>query len=220
MKYCTNACSLAIHVLVLGLSQVEVVHVASGERTVFDCHDWVDAKCGWQRLLSSALVLPGGINLATMMTLANMAITTAPLSSTAAAAAAGGGIGVGQLQNTGSALGVGVTAGGAAGDLNGFYASPFSLQVAAAAAGGGGRAAHGNGGGLAQSLGRVDKVGNSGGHVAAEQMGGVVKGHTALIGASSERGVHMQQQQYSLQHKQQQYSLQHKQQQQNWRQQQ
>ncbi len=34
--------------------QVEVVHVQSGDRWVFDCHDWLDKKCTWQKVLPVA----------------------------------------------------------------------------------------------------------------------------------------------------------------------
>ncbi|KAF6255158.1 Lipase/lipooxygenase [Scenedesmus sp. NREL 46B-D3] len=33
------------------LRLVEVVHVHSGQRWQFDCHDWIDKKCMWQRVL-------------------------------------------------------------------------------------------------------------------------------------------------------------------------
>lgn len=38
------------------LEQVEVVHVQSGQRWLFDCHDWIDGRCGWQRLLPALAV--------------------------------------------------------------------------------------------------------------------------------------------------------------------
>jgi hypothetical protein len=31
---------------------VEVVHVASGDRWLFEAHSWIDKKCQWQRLLA------------------------------------------------------------------------------------------------------------------------------------------------------------------------
>jgi hypothetical protein len=33
------------------LRLVEVVHVHSGQRWLFDCHEWIDKKCMWQRVL-------------------------------------------------------------------------------------------------------------------------------------------------------------------------
>lgn len=33
------------------LTRVEVVHVHSGQSWVFDCHDWIDRRCCWQKLL-------------------------------------------------------------------------------------------------------------------------------------------------------------------------
>eukprot|EP00879_Flechtneria_rotunda_P009966 GHRR01010422.1.p1 GENE.GHRR01010422.1~~GHRR01010422.1.p1 ORF type:complete len:102 (-),score=22.71 GHRR01010422.1:357-662(-) len=33
------------------LRQVEVVHLHSGQRWVFDCHGWIDKRCSWQRVL-------------------------------------------------------------------------------------------------------------------------------------------------------------------------
>ena len=30
---------------------VEVVHIASGERWAFGCHNWIDKKVGWCRVL-------------------------------------------------------------------------------------------------------------------------------------------------------------------------
>lgn len=36
------------------LRRVEVVHVASGDRWVFDAHAWIDRRCGYQRILPAA----------------------------------------------------------------------------------------------------------------------------------------------------------------------
>eukprot|EP00775_Hariotina_reticulata_P013432 gene13432-13560_t len=33
------------------LTRVEVVHVQSGHSWLFDCHDWIDRRCSWQKLL-------------------------------------------------------------------------------------------------------------------------------------------------------------------------
>eukprot|EP00878_Enallax_costatus_P040672 GHUV01047012.1.p1 GENE.GHUV01047012.1~~GHUV01047012.1.p1 ORF type:complete len:352 (+),score=79.91 GHUV01047012.1:271-1326(+) len=38
------------------LRQVEVVHVHTGQRWLFQCHDWIDKKCSWQRLLPAVEV--------------------------------------------------------------------------------------------------------------------------------------------------------------------
>jgi hypothetical protein len=35
------------------LRRVEAVHVASGQRWLFDCHAWVDRRCGFQRMLTA-----------------------------------------------------------------------------------------------------------------------------------------------------------------------
>lgn len=35
------------------LRGAEVVHISSGARWVFKCHDWIDKKCGWQRVLAA-----------------------------------------------------------------------------------------------------------------------------------------------------------------------
>ena len=35
------------------LRTVEVTHLASGASWVFDCHDWIDKKCNWQRVLTA-----------------------------------------------------------------------------------------------------------------------------------------------------------------------
>lgn len=42
------------HALRRHLRTVEVVHVASGERWLFEAHDWVDKRCHWQRLLAAS----------------------------------------------------------------------------------------------------------------------------------------------------------------------
>jgi hypothetical protein len=36
------------------LRNVEVVHIASGERWVFNCHNWIDKKTQWSRVLPAA----------------------------------------------------------------------------------------------------------------------------------------------------------------------
>jgi hypothetical protein len=36
------------------LRLVEVAHIASGERWTFPCHEWLDRRCGWQRLLGTS----------------------------------------------------------------------------------------------------------------------------------------------------------------------
>ena len=36
------------------LRSCEIVHIASGDRWVFECHNWVDKKTGWCRVLVAA----------------------------------------------------------------------------------------------------------------------------------------------------------------------
>ena len=33
------------------LRQVEVVHISTNQRHVFNCHQWIDKKCAWQKVL-------------------------------------------------------------------------------------------------------------------------------------------------------------------------
>ncbi len=35
------------------LRTVEVLHISSNERWVFSCHNWIDKKTGWVRVLSA-----------------------------------------------------------------------------------------------------------------------------------------------------------------------
>ena len=35
------------------LRSVEVVHIATGDRWTFNCHNWVDKKAGWCRVLAA-----------------------------------------------------------------------------------------------------------------------------------------------------------------------
>jgi hypothetical protein len=41
------------------LRRVEVVHVASGDRWVFDAHAWIDQRCDYQRILPVSQFDPG-----------------------------------------------------------------------------------------------------------------------------------------------------------------
>lgn len=41
------------------LRQVEVVHLASNTRFVFNCHNWIDKKVNWQRVLVANLAPMG-----------------------------------------------------------------------------------------------------------------------------------------------------------------
>lgn len=42
------------------LRTVEVTHLASNERWVFQCHNWIDKKTNWQRVLIAERAAPGG----------------------------------------------------------------------------------------------------------------------------------------------------------------
>lgn len=70
--------------------------MATGERTVFDCHEWVDGRCGWQRVLTATLTLPSSLTLATLVNMGQHAVLDqqqgyyGSRSPGAAAAAAGG----------------------------------------------------------------------------------------------------------------------------------
>ncbi|GFH11592.1 uncharacterized protein HaLaN_28979, partial [Haematococcus lacustris] len=35
------------------LRTVEVTHLGSGQRWLFNCHDWINKACRWQRVLSA-----------------------------------------------------------------------------------------------------------------------------------------------------------------------
>jgi hypothetical protein len=41
--------------------RVEVTHVPSGQRWLFECHGWIDGKCGWQRVLPAVALQPAGL---------------------------------------------------------------------------------------------------------------------------------------------------------------
>ena len=59
------------------LRRVEAVHVATGARWAFDCHAWVDARCGYQRVLGAARVADEGGGAAVAGTAAAATTTTA-----------------------------------------------------------------------------------------------------------------------------------------------
>ncbi len=41
------------------LKLVEVTHISSNTTWRFNCHDWVDKHCGWQRVLAAKRLTPG-----------------------------------------------------------------------------------------------------------------------------------------------------------------
>ncbi|GIL93968.1 hypothetical protein Vretimale_245, partial [Volvox reticuliferus] len=49
------------------LRQAEVVHLATGTRYVFNCHNWIDKKVNWQRVLTATAAPPVAVAVGTSM---------------------------------------------------------------------------------------------------------------------------------------------------------